>query len=249
MNGMKVGRWDVLHERNQIGGGSYDLEGNQKKIGDWVELDDGFFCGKYNPIKVTYNGQYNINGMKVGRWEILYRKQDEKDYIQMQIYQRKVYSGGSYDNDGNQKKIGKWIELVEGFNDEKQIIYNGQYNINGVKIERWDILFCQYNWQGYIQIGGGSYDNNGDQKKIGKWVELGEGFYLNNLVTYNGEYNMNGMKVGRWEIMYRKYGEKEYRQMQILYKQKQYQQCLFVCVLIVEKRSILMEKQKQPDIH
>ncbi|CAD8130341.1 unnamed protein product [Paramecium sonneborni] len=51
----------------------------------------------------------------------------------------------------------------------------------------------------YINSGGGSYDQEGNQKKIGKWVELDEGFDSNKQTTYNREYNIYGYKIGRWD--------------------------------------------------
>lgn len=49
--------------------------------------------------------------------------------------------------------------------------------------------------------GGGSFDEQGYGIKIGKWVELIDGFGLNGQVTYIGEY-INGKKVGRWNITF-----------------------------------------------
>ncbi|CAD8131250.1 unnamed protein product [Paramecium sonneborni] len=212
MNGMKVGRWDIMYCRKwemkytYIGGGSYDLEGNQKKIGKWVELDEEFCCDSDFVKKIIYNGQYNMNGMKVGRWDTMYCENEE--------YQQS--GGGSYDLEGNQQKIGKWVELDEEFNYWKQVTYIGEYNMNNMKVGRWDTMHCEN--EEYQQIlfkysGGGSYDQEGNQKKIGKWVELFEGFFCYAKVIYNGEYNMDGMKVGKWDIMYCKREEQEYKQI------------------------------------
>ncbi|CAD8104721.1 unnamed protein product [Paramecium sonneborni] len=199
-NGKKVGKWDIMHCRRQknqykqIGGGYYDKEANYQKIGKWVELDELFEEDK----KVTYQGEYNINGIKVGKWDKY----------------RGIYSGGgSYDQDGKEKKIGKWIELDKVFRDYQYVIQNGEYNMNGMKIGRWDIMYSINDENQYKQIGGGSYDLEGNQKKIGKWVELDEEFKLEKYVTSSGEYNMNGMKIGRWDIMYSKYGENQYKQI------------------------------------
>ncbi|CAD8107873.1 unnamed protein product [Paramecium sonneborni] len=199
---MKVGRWDIMYckmrenQYKQIGGGSYDQEGNQKKIGRWTELDEGFDSQK----QLTYKGEYNVNGMKVGRWEI----------ISNQYGEYKQIGGGSYDSEGNQKKIGRWTELDEGFDSQKQLTYKGEYNMNGMKVGKWEIISNQYGEYKQMQIlvifkiysGGGSYDSEGNQKKIGRWTELDEKFMSMKQITYNGEYNMNGMKVGQWDIMY-----------------------------------------------
>ncbi|CAD8128562.1 unnamed protein product [Paramecium sonneborni] len=67
---MKVGRWDIMFkgqfetEYKQIGGGSYDQEGNQKKIGMWIELKKR--VNYY--FEATFIGEYNINGQKIGIW-------------------------------------------------------------------------------------------------------------------------------------------------------------------------------------
>ncbi|CAD8129942.1 unnamed protein product [Paramecium sonneborni] len=49
--------------------------------------------------------------------------------------------------------------------------------------------------------------------KIGKWIELDEEFYFDKQDTHDGQYNKNGKKVGRWDIMYCKPYEQEYKQM------------------------------------
>ncbi|CAD8105147.1 unnamed protein product [Paramecium sonneborni] len=238
MNNMKVGRWDIMYDKvrdrqyKQIGGGQYDKEGNQKKIGKWVELFEGFQLN----AQVTYNGEYNINSMKVGRWDIMYCQIGKQEYQQMQILfvqKTQTYSGGgSYDQEGNQKKIGKWVELFEGFQQLAKVTYDGEYNMNNMKVGKWDIMFegdwmqILQNLQEYLNIyiysGGGQYDKEGNQNKIGNWVELFEGFHWKAQVIYNGEYNMNNMKVGRWDIMYCKNATAEYKQMQILQNLQEY---------------------------
>ncbi|CAD8130323.1 unnamed protein product [Paramecium sonneborni] len=52
------------------------------------------------------------------------------------------------------------------------------------------------------QSGDGQYDQEGKQKKIGRSIELEEWIDPNKYITYNGEDNMNGMKVGRWNIWF-----------------------------------------------
>ncbi|CAD8065762.1 unnamed protein product [Paramecium sonneborni] len=207
MNGRKIGIWDIMYDNRNgkgyklIGGGLYDQEGNQKKIGKWVELNEGF----QKSFQVIYKGKYAMNGMKVGRWDIMYRKQDEKEYKQI--------GGGSYDQEGIEQKIGKWVELDDGFGDVKQVTLTGQYNMNGMKIGQWDAF-----WIGGKLImrnicGGGSYDQKGNQQKIGRWIELDEGFCKLKFVTWNGEYNQDSIKIGRWNTMYRRYNEQKYKQM------------------------------------
>ncbi|CAD8128968.1 unnamed protein product [Paramecium sonneborni] len=137
----------------------------------------------------------------------MYCKYNEKELKQI--------GGGFYDEEGNEKKIGKWVELDDKNYDQKQFTYNGEYNVNGRKVGRWDTMYCKYNEKELKQIGGGFYDEEGNEKKIGKWVELDKN-YDQKQFTYNGEYNVNGRKVGRWDTMYCKYNEKELKQMQIL---------------------------------
>ncbi|CAD8129265.1 unnamed protein product [Paramecium sonneborni] len=145
-----------------------------------------------------------MNGMKIGRWDIMYCKYNEKEDQQI--------GGGSYDQEGNQKKIGKWVELDEQFLNFKQVTYNGEYNLNGMRVGIWDIMYCKKDEQEYKQIikgnihknicsGSGFYDNEGNQKKIGKWIELDQSFIWNNVVTQIGEYNMKGQKEGIWVEM------------------------------------------------
>ncbi|CAD8125981.1 unnamed protein product [Paramecium sonneborni] len=190
MKGIKIGRWDFIFKKNQeyklIGGGLYGDEG-QNKIGRWIELDEGFCQLK----QVIYEGVYTKMGKKVSRWDISYQD----------LYGNKTYKligGGVYEEDG-QNKVGRWVELVEGFCKLKQVTYNGMYNKSGMKVGRWDIKILRTENAGYKQIGGGSYTKDG-LIKIGKWIELDERFDYFKQVTYTGEYNIKGLKVGKWDI-------------------------------------------------
>ncbi|CAD8126112.1 unnamed protein product [Paramecium sonneborni] len=203
--GKKVGRWDIFWRVDQkrpleiIGGGTYyEDHSNVKqnwKDGKWIELSDGF----KKDSQVTHNGEYK-NGNKVGRWDIIYRHSDKKEFEQI--------GGGSYKEGEENQKDGKWIELSDGFKDSSQVIYKGEYK-NGIKVGRWDVLFRQL--KTFEQIGGGSYNDRIEQygkvnQKNGRWVELSDTFQYSNQVTYNGEYK-NGKKVGRWDIFYKYYYE------------------------------------------
>ncbi|CAD8122024.1 unnamed protein product [Paramecium sonneborni] len=197
--GKKTGLWFLSWNNLQIGGGSYNQERENKKIGNWIELDELFNYDK----QVTYSGEYNIEGMKVGRWDITYCKFNEKEFQQI--------GGGSYDQEGNQKKIGKWIELDKMFNYDKQVTYSGEYNKQQMKVGRWDISYYKYKEKEFHQIGGGLYDQEGE--KIGKWVELDERFCNPKQVTYGGEYK-KGIKVGKWEICFKGFeSNSEYQQI------------------------------------
>ncbi|CAD8121894.1 unnamed protein product [Paramecium sonneborni] len=191
IQGRKVGRWDTAFDRKQIGGGSYNKE--EIKIGIWIELDEE--C--YDDRQITYNGEYSMNGKKIGRWDI--------------VYNRKQIGGGSYDQEGI--KIGMWIELDEGFYNDKQVTYIGEYDMQGKKQGKWGIFFRWEYEKDYNKIGGGSYSQKGDQQKIGRWIELVDGFRFGKQVTYSGEYNTQGIKEGRWNLSYKVELEKDYKQI------------------------------------
>ncbi|CAK63130.1 unnamed protein product (macronuclear) [Paramecium tetraurelia] len=190
-NNKKIDRWDIIFRGQSIGGGSYEyqLEGDSIKIGKWIELNDRF----YDDSQVTHVGLY-CNGKKVGKWDVYYQE-NYGDKTNHQI------GGGQYEDqlDGDQMKIGKWIELNDGFYDNSQVTNVGEYK-NGRKVGKWVIM---YKGQ---EIGGGSYEcwAKGDSIKIGTWIELSYGFYDDSQVTYVGEYQ-NGKKVGNWDICYKFY--------------------------------------------
>ncbi|CAD8108633.1 unnamed protein product [Paramecium sonneborni] len=182
--GKKIGKWDVLNNGKQIiGGGSYDVEG-LIKTGRWIDVSDEFSWGS----KVTYLGEYK-NGKKVGRWEI--------------AAWGKYIGGGSYKEEGKLFevgiKIGRWNELKEVFGLNSYVTYNGEYK-NGQKIGRWDIIWREDDKKPFQQIGGGSYNDQENKEgaiKIGKWIELSDGFRKYSQIILNGEYK-NGKKVGIW---------------------------------------------------
>ncbi|CAD8214436.1 unnamed protein product [Paramecium pentaurelia] len=181
-NGKKVGRWDIQwhyqRSNKNIGGGLYDESGNECKIGRWIEISDEFD----DLSQVTYHGDYRC-GKKVGRWDIWY----QKNYNNLK---NEKIGGGSYDELGNECKTGKWTELNHKFRDTSQITYLGEYK-NGKKIGYWETQFEEE------QIGGGSYDEEGDTIKIGKWIELHDSFTDTFQTIYEGEFR-HGQKVGTW---------------------------------------------------
>ncbi|CAD8112395.1 unnamed protein product [Paramecium sonneborni] len=189
-NNQKIYKWNYIYKNNKIGGGQYNLQG--QKCGKWIDLDEGF-CGSEVSKLITYNGEYNKKGIKIGIWDIMFKVEYEQDFKQI--------GGGLYDHKEG-LKIGRWVDLWEGFWSMAQIIYKGEYNVNGVKVGRWDIFFCIFDEKEFKQIGGGSYDNQ-QGLKIGRWVDLWESFWIMAKITYNGEYNMKGLKIGRWDIMYK----------------------------------------------
>ncbi|CAD8159261.1 unnamed protein product [Paramecium pentaurelia] len=192
-NGKKIGQWDFYWNWNQknrqIGGGYYGDD--EIKTGRWIELNDSFSWVS----QVTYNGEYK-NGIKVGRWDIWYKKNyGTNQNIQLQNYMIRYYvqifSGGGLYDEGNKK--GRWIEISDNFDGGQQMTYNGEYK-QGKKVCQWDILWNFYHQQ-YRLMGGGLHDNG---IKIGKWVEISQGFKMSSQITYIGEYK-NGSKFGRWD--------------------------------------------------
>ncbi|CAD8042897.1 unnamed protein product [Paramecium primaurelia] len=191
--GKKVGLWDIWYQINfgikkyfKIGDGSYDEEGDEIKNGKWIELSDGF----RDYSQIIHKGNYK-NGKKIGRWNIFFRKQFDDEY--------KLIGGGQYDTEGNGIKSGEWVEQIENFKWDSQVTYQGNYK-NGKKIGRWNILFRKQNEDQSKQIGGGSYDEIGDEFKQGNWVEISDNFNFFFQVTSSGEYNKS-QKIGNWVVM------------------------------------------------
>ncbi|CAD8129526.1 unnamed protein product [Paramecium sonneborni] len=106
-NGIKVGRWDIMYEGQQLQSvGQYDQEGNEIKIGKWVDLDEGFETYKL----VTYQGEYNINGMKEGNWEIMHNKSIHIQIYKYLIRRLEFIQRKSVVDHMNQKEIRKRLE-------------------------------------------------------------------------------------------------------------------------------------------
>ncbi|CAD8123452.1 unnamed protein product [Paramecium sonneborni] len=187
-NGKKVDRWETLYRQmnkehfQKIGGGFYSKNDNLK-IGQWIELSDGFWYDS----QVTIYGEYK-NGIKIGRWNIWYNNRDTNKNC--------LIGGGFYDVNGEGIKKGKWIELNHTFWIGAQITFNGEYK-NGKRAGFQNILYKNK------QIGGGLLDKGDDEIKVGKWIEQYEQFYDDLQIIYNGVYS-KGKKVGRWDILFRK---------------------------------------------
>ncbi|CAD8211281.1 unnamed protein product [Paramecium octaurelia] len=225
------------------GGGSYDQEGKEIKISEWLELDDQFSDIK----QVTYNGKYQ-NGQKVGLWKI-FDQQNLKgvtyyDINGIEIYQSReeiIYFGEFQ----NQQKIGGWdiyylhqkmqqiykvllvvedhmmmelktLRLVIGLSWIKDLMMKNKqlieaistmveklvYGIFVTKINLCNTILQRAQLIKYAISGGGSYNEEGENIKIGKWLELDLGFNERNQLTFGGHYN-NGRKVGQWKILYK----------------------------------------------
>ncbi|CAD8089843.1 unnamed protein product [Paramecium primaurelia] len=204
-NGIKVGKWDTFYQDEQIGGGSYDKEQGQDnvinsiKIGKWIELSDYFGGGG----QIISKGEYQ-DGQKFGRWDILYRRWRKDQFEEI--------GGGSYGyKQGHialgSIKIGKWIELSPDFNSISQITFNGEYE-NGQKVGNWITLWRKNKFNRFKQIGGGQYDDNRidgllNQNKIGRWIELNDGYREGRRIKYEGDYK-NGRKIGKWNTFFEK---------------------------------------------
>ncbi|CAD8195818.1 unnamed protein product [Paramecium pentaurelia] len=206
-DGKKFGVWTTMYRGHgydefiQIGGGQFD---ENQKNGEWIELSNFFskyyfeFNNIYSLSQVIYQGHY-LHGKKSGQWDTMARLSDGLKFAQI--------GGGFYDKNG--KKQGKWVDLCNYFQSYVQILYNGQYQ-DDLKIGKWDTIFREYSSDKYCEIGGGSFDEKG--MKIGNWIELSDGFYRECQIIYQGEYQ-NGLKVGRWEIMYRKKTNDDYQKI------------------------------------
>ncbi|CAD8069661.1 unnamed protein product [Paramecium sonneborni] len=230
--------------------GQYDQ--NEKKEGKWVAF--------WNKNILKNIGGYFNNGQKRGQWRDLFLNYcDQSKVIETGVYYKNLrigiwnyifkdmkINGGLYNDDGY--KQGKWIVLDERFFNYKQVTQNGEYNIYGMKVGRWDIMYKYVDKYGikreYKQIGGGTYGQKGNQIKIGKWIELDEEFTFDKQVIYRGEYNEYGRKVGRWDIMFCKYGVTQDQQMQIYQK---YKIQSIICVLVEVVYMIWKEIRKRQE--
>ncbi|CAK59171.1 unnamed protein product (macronuclear) [Paramecium tetraurelia] len=195
---MKIKQCIIFYDKCR-GGGSYNQIGRKK--GKWVDLTYDFwkYCNqlklKISQSQVTYCGEY-LDGERIGLWDIFYKKKELR-----------FIGGGSYvwkkeRGDLNSKKVGIWTELAEGFQDNNQTIWCGEYK-NNQKVGKWVILKRKDQFDPFQHIGGGSYDHKSEDRcvidsiKIGYWVEFRNGEY-DCQVTQSGQY-IKGKKFGRWE--------------------------------------------------
>ncbi|CAD8116430.1 unnamed protein product [Paramecium primaurelia] len=206
--GFKIGNWIELSDEGQKSTNSTKYQICQgdykfyKKIGLWKKFNIIYknlqLCGSANydedgteifqndeTSQILYIGEFR-NRKKVGRWDILYGRSTE-EFIKI--------GGGQYDENGN-FKIGQWIDLIDSFGYNREVIYKGEYYC-GEKVGKWNILYVGVVGKEHNIIGGGQYDNS---IKIGKWTDLSDSFTSNNAIMYKGEYK-NGNKVGLWDIL------------------------------------------------
>ncbi|CAD8108902.1 unnamed protein product [Paramecium primaurelia] len=185
--GRKFGRWNIIYQNEIIGGGPYDRKG--QKNGRWIEVNENFLDYCYN----LYEGDY-VAGKKQGVWTV-FMKENE---IQTKIGE------GYYNKFGF--KQGKWVEPFRNFFLGGKITFNGEYD-NEIKKGLW-LAYFQEKENEFLQIGGGSYDQNG--VKVGIWKEIFELFSHRGQIIYEGEYK-NGIKYGKWNIIHRKFEHKEFQ--------------------------------------
>ncbi|CAD8153599.1 unnamed protein product [Paramecium pentaurelia] len=189
-NNQRFGTWNFIQDNKRIGGGQYNNQG--KKNGKWIELNDRY----YNLSQITHQGEYK-NDNKVGEW---------KCYLNYEKY--KLIGGGIYHQvQEGSIKIGRWIELSDGFSVGSKITLQGDYN-NGKKVGSWNYYWNDNNINKLM--GGGLYD---DSIKIGRWNELINNFgggQGQSQIAYAGEY-YNDKKIGRWNILYQEYWEKNFQ--------------------------------------
>ncbi|CAD8212989.1 unnamed protein product [Paramecium octaurelia] len=176
--GQRVGQWAIKLMDQNIGGGFYDQNG--LKINIWTEIHE-----KYNKCnRISYIGEY-LSGKKINVWKI----QNNSDQI----------GGGLYE-DG--LKSGKWVEIHESFQDNFQIIIEGEYD-KGKKSGIWTSKIRQPSSTQFrtmqvkmMDCGGGNYN---DGLKTGEWIDLDQNYEKINQISYHGQYQ-EGKKVQIWDI-------------------------------------------------
>ncbi|CAD8064196.1 unnamed protein product [Paramecium sonneborni] len=187
---MKKGTWEIWfqnmggdYKKEQLGSGQYDeQEEGSRKIGRWIEQKEGY--GIRNQI--IYSGEYDKQEKKIGRWDIL-----EKQYSNFTLCGCINYNSQGVEIYNSENSLK---------NKKNPIIYVGSFK-NEKKNGRWDIMFKT--GSKYEQIGGGQYDEYKDTTvKVGQWIDIGNEYEICSQITYKGEYNMKGQKIGQWDAFY-----------------------------------------------
>ncbi|CAD8187349.1 unnamed protein product [Paramecium pentaurelia] len=117
-----------------------------------------------------------MNLQKFGKWTANWRGK------------KMLNVGGYYSEDGS--KQGIWKEITKNYCSLCKIYEIGVYK-NNQKIGLWNYVYKNK------KIGGGFF--NSLSQKNGKWIELSEGFHINEQITFSCEYK-NGQRVGIYEI-------------------------------------------------
>ncbi|CAD8110381.1 unnamed protein product [Paramecium primaurelia] len=140
-----------------------------------------------------WSGNYGQKNQKIGNWLATWKGETIQGV------------GGKYSDDG--QKQGKWREIVKNYWSLGKVFEEGEY-VKDQRIAVWKYIYENN------EIGGGGYNTEG--LKIGKWIDLSEGFWQYSQLTQNGQYR-NGKKVGRWDIFYREQSSDSFKQMQKFY--------------------------------
>ncbi|CAD8129356.1 unnamed protein product [Paramecium sonneborni] len=115
----KNGRWTAFWKSKQLKKvGGYYLEDGSKQ-GLWKEIMKNY-CSQ---CKIFEMGEYQKN-QKIGQWDYIYKK-------------RKI-GGGLYNEQA--QKNGKWIELINGFHENRLVTLRCEYK-NGKKVGIEDIWY------------------------------------------------------------------------------------------------------------
>ncbi|CAD8122015.1 unnamed protein product [Paramecium sonneborni] len=130
-DGKRQGYWKTLFRYDRQSNFEQMCKGfsNDKgqKNGKWIVLNNNF----NHTCQVIYEGEYK-NGLYIHRWDTISRYDEDHGFLYL-------YSGGcSFDHNGY--KYGKWTELQDKFEDQRQVIFNGEQN-NLKKSGQWDIMF------------------------------------------------------------------------------------------------------------
>ncbi|CAD8178188.1 unnamed protein product [Paramecium pentaurelia] len=201
-DGHKMGCWkkyiyeEFFFIKNKlIGGGEFEFG---IKNGKWKEFHYSFkeqllFINKINRVFLVIFVGYYKNGLKIGKWNIHIKENNEQ---QLTI-------GGTYNNLG--QKNGYWSELSNCFHQSHFTIFNGQYK-NGIKYGKWTIQHKMKQSNQIEIIGGGEYDEQGLRNE--DWIEIFQNYDQQNnyciryaQITFKGKY-INGLKQGQWDILY-----------------------------------------------
>ncbi|CAD8142269.1 unnamed protein product [Paramecium pentaurelia] len=174
--GFRQGQWIYQQAEKIIGGGLYNKEG--QKEGLWIELHQNYDRN----CQVIFQGVYQ-NNHKIGIW--IYQFYDANKNNSIKII------GGKYIEDGI--KHGKWIDLIEDFDDDQQFLYVGDYYY-GKKQGIWNAMQINF------RQGCGVYDEN--EQENGFWVQLkrNQMNYYHHVKSL-GQY-VHGIKVGTWNISF-----------------------------------------------
>ncbi|CAD8108688.1 unnamed protein product [Paramecium sonneborni] len=97
---------------------------------------------------------------------------DDKKLGSWKYMSKNKMIGGGSQNQKNEKKIGKWVELDEEFSNIKQIIYNGEYDMKSPKVGRCPGHYNgEYNLKG-IKLDTGQITQFENQNKRYKYMQL-----------------------------------------------------------------------------